>query len=70
MTIHTPSRAHIRDRIDFIELETRLCDARRALRIADHFSVEEDGRELTAYAVQQAVDEVAAALAAFYGRAA
>lgn len=68
MTIHTPPRAPIRDHIDVIELETRLCDAQRALRIADHFSVEVDGQELTAYAVQRAVAEVGAALAAFYGK--
>ncbi|OAM77757.1 hypothetical protein [Devosia elaeis] len=66
MTIHCPPRTHA-ERIDFIDLETKLYDAQRALRIADHFSCEDDGRELTAYAVQQAVAEVKAAIAAFRG---
>lgn len=58
----------LRDRIDLMTLETRLNDAKRAISIADHFCLEEDGRELTAYAIQQVVDEIDAALAAFYNK--
>lgn len=67
MTIHT-TLPPLRDRIDLMELETRLNDAMRAIRIADHFALETDGQELTAYAVQQARDEIGAALAAFYNK--
>ncbi|ODT69049.1 MAG: hypothetical protein ABS75_18535 [Pelagibacterium sp. SCN 63-23] len=65
----TTTRIPLRDRINLSELETRLYDARRAIRIADHFSCETDGAELTAYAVQRAAHEIDAALAAFSGKA-
>lgn len=69
MSAHVSPRRH-EDRIDFSALETHLYDAQRAIRIADHFSCETDGQELTAYAVQKAVNEINAAIAAFCGEAA
>lgn len=69
MTAHAtarPAQPPLRDRVDLMELEIRLNDAKRAIAVASHMGLEAESLELTVYAVLQARNEVEAALKAFY----